>query len=471
MDKLLVDQMILGSGHSIIFASSKQASAISFGIKDDSMNFGLFQGKYAEDEGEDAEGYIEPTYRLLSEAIVAKKYNPTDFSKKDVLKNSMPLLIGQTVYTDHDTSTDNQVGAIKEVYWQEAYKSDGITIPAGVNGKFRIDAKSNPKLARGIQSTPPSIHSNSVSVTFSWEPSHKFDNLWDFYDKLGTFDDKGELVRRIVTGILSYSESSLVSHGADPFAQKILKSGKINNIPHAAANYYGAMKNAEDYNEVAKRSIYFGDFKSLDTMENGSLSYEKLHNTGNTNNKGEDNSTKQNNMNKDKKKTDGTAEEAHIDLSSLFGEGMLSHEDNAELTLELAKESILALIGEKAKLTEANLVLKEKEVIADKYIDSVRSLTLENFKKVSGGEEKADKNLMNLIQTSNINVLESLGLSYQTQMEEKFKLRCSKCNSTDVSRSASLSENENEDEEDLVDEEISTQDIIKRMTDSKLSKK
>lgn len=463
MKKQLVDQMILGSGHSIIYPNYANVDPENVN-KINLRDFGLFLGKESlKDLTISEDGYIEPVYRLLTEVVVAKKYNPTDFSAKGVLKNSMHLLVGQTVYTDHYTAINNQVGVIKEVYWQEAYEENGVIVPAGINGVLRIDAESNPKLSRGILMNPPSIHSNSVSVTFAWEPSHKFADLWEFYDKLGTYDEKGELVRRIVTNIQSYSETSLVSHGADPFAQKILDNGRINNITHAAATYYGAMSNKEDYNEVAKRNIYFGDFKSLDTLENGLLDYEKIHNTGKTNNKGEDNSVNFNNMDKGKKE-DEQKVETQLDLSSLFGEGLLTLKEGEEMDLGVVKNSILQLRKEVKTLTL-------KSVIADRYVDTVRNLTLENFKKVSGGEDKTDETLLSLIKTTNIEVLESLNNSYQTQLEEKFKLKCSKCGSYEVNRASSQNENEEEEEEQFRDAEISAQDIVRNMTKNKLNKR
>ena len=54
---------------------------------------------------------------------------------------------------------------------------------------------------------------------------------------MGGFDDKGKLIQRIVNQILNYHETSIVSHGADPFAQKINDQGKINNPLYANDNY------------------------------------------------------------------------------------------------------------------------------------------------------------------------------------------------------------------------------------------
>lgn len=72
---------------------------------------------------------------------------------------------------------------------------------------------------------PPSIHSNSVSVRFIWDKSHPNLDEDEFWNKLGTYDEKGNLICRVVKEIVSYYETSLVSHGADPFAQKIDEMG------------------------------------------------------------------------------------------------------------------------------------------------------------------------------------------------------------------------------------------------------
>ena len=70
------------------------------------------------------------------------------------------MLVGQTVNCDHSTDVANAIGSVKQTFWQESFKQDGIVIPAGINGVLKIDAKANPRLARGILMDPPSIHSN-----------------------------------------------------------------------------------------------------------------------------------------------------------------------------------------------------------------------------------------------------------------------------------------------------------------------
>lgn len=454
MSKLL-DVMVLGVGHSIIVPHLGEVD-IKAVCNTEEFNdvpltqFGLYNDKRVKSmsmqEGQD--GYIEPMYRMLSEVIVAKNYNPTDFTKEGVLKNSLHLLVGQTVYTDHYTSTQNQVGVVKETYWQESFKQGGVIIPAGINGIFKIDAKSNEKLARGIQMDPPSIHSNSVSVTFEWEPSHKFKDLWEFYNRLGTYDDKGELIRRIVTKIVSYSETSLVSQGADPFAKKIMADGKLTNIAYAKAAYYGKtdnMENQELIDNLVKRNIWYGDFKSLDTLENGLISVDSIHNTSKINNKGEHTNEKINQTTKNQKmeKEENTnTVESTQDFSKIFGEGLLTLEEGKEANVDLAAELIRGLIKEKKDLALKLKNLEGKEVIADNYISGVRTETLSAYQKVAGGEGKADENIIKLIAETNLETLLSLQKSYTSQLEDKFKLKCSKCGSHDVSRSSSLSEEE-----------------------------
>lgn len=471
-----LDQMILGAGHSILLSNFNNPSGefndhfAQYFNAGQISDFGLFSEKGSKDQISE-DGFIEPVYRMLSEVVVAKKYNPTDFSTNGVLKKSMNLLKGQTVYTNHYSSVGNEVGVVKEVFWQDAFKQDGVLVPAGINAKLKIDAKSNEKLARGIMMDPPSVHSNSVSVTFAWEPSHKFKDLWEFYEKLGTYDEKGELIRRVVTHIVNYSETSLVSHGADPFAQKIVEGGKLNHIAHAATSYYGTMKNKqEDLNEVLKRNIYFGDFKSLDTLENGLITPNINHNTSIYNTKGITTQTN-NNMEKENIENQQTEDTKSLDLSILFGTGLLTLAEGKEASLELAQEMIKSLVAKQTELQGQIDLLKTKASIADKYVDTLRNSTLEVYKKVSGGEEKADANILQLIGYTDVNVLESLNKSYQAQLNEKFKMKCSKCGSHDVSRSSSLSEEENEPEEN---HESTTEnydrDIIKTITKDKLNK-
>lgn len=421
--------------------------------------------------------FIEPMFRMLSAAVVAKKYNPTDFPEQ-VLKESMPLLIGQTINLDHETDVANAIGAVKSVEWQGAYKDEdtGIIIPAGINGIFKIDGLSNPRIARGIQMDPPAIHSNSVTVEFAWEPSHQFEDIWEFYSKLGTYTESGELVRRIVTKIISYKETSLVWHGADPFAQKIVGSGKLNNPAYAGSQYYSFSEDkAKEANDPRKRvSMY--DFKLLSEKE---LKY----NTGKSNNEN-DHEGDNNQNNKNTQKTMGELEKF---IQSLFGEGLFSlaegEKPNAEMVLgcvknlvkenQELKDSGLQKDNEIQNLKETNTNL-QKEV--DKYKDSnekwngyiskFREETVASYKKLNG--DKVDENILALLENeaTSLDTLKALRKTYESQLEEKFPMHCNSCGSKDVSRASSVNPGDNEDENQ--NQEKSTRDIAMGIADSKL---
>lgn len=470
-----IDTMVLGAGHSILashipnkvtadnFSASfyevtkkNRESLDKYGLFGGSNNYATYypdvepsQFNPAEDE------FIEPVYRLLSACIVAKPYNPTEFPEA-VLKKAMPLLIGQTVNCDHETDIANAIGSIKEVSWQDSYKVDGVTIPGGINGVLRIDGKSNPRIARGINMDPPSIHSNSVTVRFKWKPSHQFEKAWEFYDKLGTIAEDGTMVRRIVTEIISFMETSLVSHGADPFAQKVV-DGKIVNPRYAGATY-AAFKDMSF--EEASKHIYNFDFKTYsqdegvreDTMKNFDLGI--IHNTSRNNNVGNSNSNNNNNMN----------EELQSFLSQLFGEDYLSLSEGETASIELALSRVKNLVTENQNLSQANaqanttinqlrediqrkddqIKLNEKmATIGTAHLSSVRNSTIEAYKKLQG-EDKVDQNILALLEaeTTNLETLLSLKATYDAQLNEKFPLHCADCGSHNVNRASSMKEDE-----------------------------
>ena len=198
----LTDVMILGGNHAIVSQGSS-ASCVSKEGLPEQISLGLY--KPPKDMSYDVENlpsFIDCTYRLLSACIVNKEWYPTEFSE-EVLKESIPLLQGQSLYADHYSSVRNVVGSVAEAYWDESFMQEGIKVPAGINGVLRVDAKSNENLARGMLMTPPSVHSNSVTVTFEWKPSHGFEDIWDFYSKIVTFTNEGELIRSVDTKIIS----------------------------------------------------------------------------------------------------------------------------------------------------------------------------------------------------------------------------------------------------------------------------
>lgn len=463
----MVDTMVLGSGHSMMVGNLTNKIALpSFSEKFYQASrvevdkFGLFGSNtdyntyYPDVTPEDVKPkdseFIEPVFRMLSNCIVAKNYMPTEFPK-DVLKASMGLLVGQTVNCDHETEIGNAIGSVKEVSWQNAYTDEtiGIEIPAGINAVLKIDAKANPRIARGIMMDPPSIHSNSVTVQFEWKPSHSFEKEWEFYDKIGTIAEDGTMVRRIVTKIISYKETSLVSHGADPFAQ-IIKNGKINNPQYAGATYYSFSDMPPMDEKTLRSKIAYLDFKDI-------RSNDIMYNTSKPNYEGNQNPKIQNDMN-----------ELQKFLDQLFSDGVLSLAEGSTPSMEVALSQVKDLVVAKNSLTQEKAKADQKiselqgEVtslkeqisanqamvnIGTSHLSEVRSSAIASYKKLYG-DDKVDQNILALLEadSTNIETLLSLKATYDAQLDEKFPMRCAKCGSHDVSRaSSSIQGNDPED--------------------------
>ena len=443
--KVMVDTITLGYGHSSMTGNLPKSidfndfnekaknieSVDTFGLWGGSSEYNTYYPDVKPEEFTPSDSeFIEPVFRLLSETVVARgSWRSTDFSKNGVLKKAMKMLLGQTVNCDHETNIGNAIGSISEVYWQDSYtiKKDGkdIVIPAGINGKLKIDAKANPRLARGIMMDPPSIHSNSVTVRFTWEKSHPDMSDDAFYNQVGSYDKDGNLICRIVTGILNFSETSLVSHGADPYAQKIDSNGSIVNPVYASRIDQSLSATAEDKED--KNNKFFMDFKE-------SLNVFELHNTSDSNNEKDiENQDNINNM-----------EELEKFLDELFGsDNLLKLEENEKKTKDLALLKIKAALESSKKVhgLEEELStlksdlnkLKPMAEIGESRLTEVRESTLANYKKTVS-EDKVDTAMVTLIEGASLSTLSTLNKNYKLQLETLFPLSCKECGSTNVSR-------------------------------------
>jgi hypothetical protein len=460
-----LDSMVIGQGHTIMAGYIPEAvgakafsenyykwknptpdSIAQFGFWGGDIDYNTYYPNLDKSElTPKDEEFIEPMFRLLSETIVSKNWNPTDFGQNGVLKASMKMLLGQTVNCDHETNIGNAIGAVSQVMWQESYKDGSFTIPAGINGILKIDGKANPRIARGILMEPPSIHSNSVTVQFKWDKSHPQMEDNEFYQKLGTYDSKGVMVRRMVTEIVRYLETSLVSHGADSFAQKIGSDGKIINPTFAKRTW----ASYEEYRDDKSKQYFFTDYKS----DLSSFQENDTRDSFNDND-AKDNHSNENNMNEFEKF-----------LESLFGDNMLTLEEGKEMNQETVVACIQNLVSsrntlqtsvdnlttEKTSLTEqiSNLNaevanLKEMATVGKNHIASLRESAVETYKKLMG--ENADETIVTMLnaETTGITTLVSLTKDYQARLEEKFPLTCSKCGSKDVNRASSIAEDDTE---------------------------
>lgn len=486
-----MESMIIGSGHTIMagflpkgvepqtFSENfykwnhvSQESVEKLGLFGSDIDYNTYYpGLTKEDLTPNSEEFIEPVFRLLSSTIVSKNWNPTDFGQPGVLKASMKLLLGQTVNCDHSTDIGNAIGSVSQVMWQEAYKEGNFVIPAGINGVLKIDGKANPRIARGILMDPPSIHSNSVTVQFKWDKSHPGMDDRDFWNKLGTYDEKGNMIRKVVTEVVRYLETSLVSHGADSFAQKIGEDGKIINPEFAKRTW----TSFAEYQEDTKKAYYFTDFKD---------DYKSFQ---------ESNDTPENNinpLNTNKKESTMTLAEF---LESLYGDNMLSLAEGQEKTAEVALQMVKDLVHGKNDLqakvdnltTEKNTLAeqvsnKEAEIanltamatVGKNHIASLRETTVANYKKLKG--DAADETIITMLnaETTGLQTLISLNKDYQAQLEEKFPLTCSHCGSHDISRGSSVQEPNKKDPDTAHNSEVSsTNDVIEDLYNKKMYNK
>lgn len=475
-----MESMIIGSGHTIMagflptgvepqtFSENfyrwnhvSKESVEKLGLFGSDIDYNTYYPNLTkEDLTPNADEFIEPVFRLLSATIVSKNWNPTDFSQPGVLKASMKMLLGQTVNCDHSTDIGNAIGSVSQVMWQEGYKDGNFMIPAGINGVLKIDGKANPRIARGILMDPPSIHSNSVTVQFKWDKSHPGMDDRDFWDKLGTYDEKGNMIRKVVTEVVRYLETSLVSHGADSFAQKIGEDGKIINPEFAKRTW----TSFAEYQEDTKKAYYFTDFKE------DINSYQENNDTP-PNNINTNNPLNNNTMNKELKEF----------LEKLFGDNLLSLAEGQEVSTELALSAVQSLVNgkktletkitnlttEKDQLTE-QITQKDAEIanltamstVGKNYIASLREEVVGNYKKLKG--DKVDETIVTMLnaETTGLQTLISLNKDYKAQLEEKFPLTCSKCGSHDVTRSSSVVEDPKKDDTTSNSEVPSTSDVI-----------
>lgn len=264
--------LIIGNYLSDESYKPKPTDISKFGLFDSSApNYVSFDPSVTkEDFSPKDEDFIYPEFRLLSETTVRATFSPIDFSKNGVLKASMDLLEGTPIFPDHEPSVGNSLGIIHSLYWQEAYVLDGLQIPAGINARLKLDGKANPRIARLLLMKPPAINSTSVSVSYSWEKSHKDMDDNTFWSMFGKTGPDGELVRKVVNRIVAYPEVSLVSLGADRFAQKI-NDGKIVNPNKARTAFSGNHYFLQDFSKLYTSEESFSLYTNNTTMDQLSL--------------------------------------------------------------------------------------------------------------------------------------------------------------------------------------------------------
>lgn len=408
----------------------KEETMASFGLFGGSADVNKFypELKASDWKPEDAD-FIEPVFRALSETYVVHWGVPISFKKEGVLKKSMPLLKGATINTNHDTEVENAVGAISEVSWQEAYKVGNKVVPAGINGVFKIDAKSNPRLVRGISMSPPSIHSNSVTVRFAHEPSHP--DLENFWDLVGSYDKEGNLIHVVVTDIQAYKETSLVNHGADPYAQKVDESGQILDADYASKVYDFSADNIEhQYSLNTKDDMDFLEFITslgLTIEEVPDQSALVAHFTALTANqvpKGVDILALQADQQSLAELLVVQKDLTATSLTALVANQIPEGHESVTTEQAAALASFTALGSIEAVTESINL--------GAETLNNIRANAIASFKLLNG--EGADSKIIETINKADLATAKSFETQYSIQLEKELPLKCTKCGSIDVSR-------------------------------------
>lgn len=455
------DTAILVGGHALILGHKPgklsvdqiqkkvEDGAIDFaklGFFDSTPNYTTYYPDVTEEDLKPTDGeFIEPIFRVLSAVTVHKRWNPIFFSEA-VLKKSMYKLIGLTINVDHEMAVGYAIGSIKSVEWQKAYTANGIKIPAGINGVYKIDGKSNPRLARGIMMDPPSIHSNSVTVNFAWKKSHSKMDDNEFYNKLGTYGKDGKLVQRIVTDVAAYHETSLVSHGADPFSQRV-KDGKIVN-PEYAGSQYWTTDTANKAKEIHNACFAY-DWKDCESFKE-----DFILTTG---------TTIPNAININNDKQIENMEDTLRFLETFFGleanslteenyQEKLGEIDFVALKAKAEKDpdpiKILDLEGLEAIEAEITALRAFKKTVPEDLstqislatvgqvaIDELKAETKRLYGLVAG-EGKEDAAILAVIEGADYKTLQSLYKQYDKTTDGEFNFECTDCGSHNVTRAS-----------------------------------
>lgn len=392
------------------------------------------------------EDYFFVPFRLLTATVIgAGTYKATDFSDVGVLKFSMPKLVGKPIYTNHDINEiENCIGVISSVSWQDQYvDSKGLVIPAGINGILAIDCKIAPDVARNVFSG--GVYSNSVTIEFEWQPSHQFQDEYDFERLLGTIVE-GRMVTRKVSAINQYYETSLVFLGADPYAKKIDANDELLNVDTTSI-YNGAGEVIET--TIGKNETEKNFLKVAMTFDNSIMNdkskfldtFKKLEN------KPEIETLEI------KEISDGLYNFISENLNRLS----LSEENIATDCLLVKKENYLKienkaqiLESEKLNLESEKMILQNEIIsletkiknleslakIGENYISEKRNEAISLYKKAAG--EKFDNSLIELFNKANEEQINALLKQYTTEATSKFGGRCNDCGSKNFTFQSSL---------------------------------
>lgn len=345
--------------------------------------------------------FVDVTYRALTAAMMGDL--ALDFSNEAMLRRSVPLLKGQTVFKDHNTLVDNWVGQVVDTFWDDKTKG----LPPGINSVLRLDTVKDPMTVRGV--LQGALHSASVTVSFEWKPSHP--KLMDedrFWNNLGE-EVEGEMVRIVVTKIVKYWEISLVWQGADEYAKQIDAGGKPLNRYSFVAD---PVAEQEDVALSAGESVA----ENFEQEESMKLKTELEKLVGAV--------------------TDDTVCQAVETFAQQKVEAAAAVSAKA---LELANAECAELKAKLEELESRKSELSEHAALGKTYIENLRQEVVTLYKKAKG--DKAVKEVfLKTFEKAGVEILKAWKEDYEAEIEEKFPLSCKKCGQGLTRQSAQLEE-------------------------------
>lgn len=408
------------------------------------------------------EDFLPFYFRHLTATIVGGwTWKATEFTEQS-LKKAASLLSYKPTYVNHEMEVGNIVGANGLISYVGPKKmEDGTIIPGGLEGPIWIDGKLHTDLCRKLTAYPvPHIQSVSVTVSYNWELSHEFTNRdgelddWEFEMRVGTLGTDGKMVRRVVTEITDFYETSLVYLGADPFAKILDENGSPINVEKSAI--VGAkMFDKDELNGIYKKS-------GTMFIEENSLSKENiLHLSKSITSKFEKNGNSKNTSMK-KIQLFGKASDYSKEVLDAL------KEQNFEVSfVEQNNEQVTQLTADKtdltAKLKTANDTIASLEKIVkssdiaelEKEIPLADIVSMAKFGhksikakkeecvrlyKLSVGNENEVQAVIDTINNSNEDALEGFLKQYGSSTIETFGASCKSCGSTEISFRTSKSE-------------------------------
>ncbi|EMI65283.1 MULTISPECIES: hypothetical protein [unclassified Leptospira] len=370
-----------------------------------SLHADFFQSETSINTG-DASGLIENeefaefNFRMLSAVLIPGWW--TDLRKPGVLESAVKLFATK-IYTDHQRTVRNAIGITRNPVFTNRNGTPGIDSVFRIFKAFGLDV-----IAR-LKTLPALIDANSVGITFTYEKSHP--QLENFYERLGEVVD-GQIVRLIVTKILSIPETSLVAIPADDTARKFTEFDFPNsNLLNPNSN------NQEDRMKI-KRA--FLSLLGVDSQKFGLSSGE-----------GES-------VELPSEKMESVLEEAGKTIAKLQDQARQSAvlQNNLNQFAKLfGSDTFPENVDFASKVTELKTLLEEPK----KLLSAEREKAVTAFRAFS--KNNPDPVIEGLIQGANLEQAKAFLKQYGASLENSHPLKCEDCGSKKISRaSGSFSE-------------------------------